>query len=453
MNGKKSSVWDAVSRWLPPSEDQNVEYWWKLTGPHVAHMMHAAGYPVEAQYDALLFHYHYIVPYLGPSPSGRNGPPAWNCLLGNEGSPLEYSWKWNTSAADSRPDVRYCIEAIGKYAGRPRDPLNQDASIELLYRLKDAVPTVDLTWTNHFLATLFDHDRGKYADEAARGDRFSSTIFVAPEWLDKGFSVKTYFLPRRLGTSVSAKGLTLAQWEESFAQIDPGNKAREALFEYLTNDPEGQQLTPFMLAVDNVEPSKSRLKLYFLGPRNSFASVRSIMTLGGKKPVDEAHLQELRSLICAVSGIDEAHPEDQDTPFTAAHYTDGTKDNFGQLPEVLHNYVYYFDIAPGRSLPDVKFYTPVRGYGPDDAALAEGLMGWMEKRGRGQYNAEYLGVLKQLNRHRQLHDGKGAHIFISCLITKDGELDITSYLGAEAVDPSKTAQARQRKTRRRSDSR
>ncbi|KAI1261846.1 aromatic prenyltransferase [Xylariaceae sp. FL1019] len=450
---KPGSVWDAVTRWLSSSTNRDVEYWWKLTGPHVSYMMQAAGYAVEAQYDALIFHYHWIIPYLGTAPTGR-GRLAWNSLLGNEGSPIEYSWKWNTATAGARPDVRYCIEAIGQYAGRPLDPLNQDASIELLHRLQDAVPTVDLTWTNHFLATLFDHDRGKYADEAAKGAHFTSTIFIAPEWVDKGFNVKTYFLPRRHGATVNAKGLTLAQWEESFVQIDPGNKARDVLFDFLANDPEGQYLTPYMLAVDNVKPSKSRLKLYFIASRSSFASVRSIMTLGGRKRVAEDLLQELRSLICAVSGVDPGFPEDQETPFTAAHYTDDTKDNFGELPEILHSYVYYFDIAPGRALPDVKFYTPVRGYGPDDATLATNLMGWMEQRGRGRYNDEYMGVLEQLNRHRNLHDGKGAHIYLSCLIKEDGELDITSYLGAEAVDPVKSrGQTSTRRTRRRSDSR
>jgi hypothetical protein len=53
-------VWAAVSQWLAPS-NADLEYWWKLTGPQVAHMMVAAGYSTEAQYNALLFHYHWIV--------------------------------------------------------------------------------------------------------------------------------------------------------------------------------------------------------------------------------------------------------------------------------------------------------------------------------------------------------------------------------------------------------
>ena len=78
---------------------------------------------------------------------------------------------------------------------------------------------------------------------------------------------------------------------------------------------------------------------------------------------------------------------------------------------------------------------------------------WMEERGRGKYAQEYLGVLEQMNKHRRLEDGKGAHVYISCLIKKDGELDITSYLGAEAVDPlQREKTGRTGGTRRRSDS-
>jgi len=207
-----------------------------------------------------------------------------------------------------------------------------------------------------------------------------------------------------------------------------------------------------MLAVDNVKPSQSRLKLYFIASQSSFASVRRIMTMGGRKPVLEEHLQELRSLICTVSGLDPDFLEDQETPFTSSHYTSATKDNFGELPEILHSYIYYFDIAPGKSIPDIKFYTPVRGYGPNDRELAENLIDWMEARGRGNYAREYPKVLEHLNQHRRLEDGKGAHIYISALIKKDGELDITSYLGAEAVDPSRRVPRRRRGTRRRSDS-
>ncbi|KAI0435999.1 dimethylallyl tryptophan synthase GliD1 [Xylaria telfairii] len=415
------AVWEAISRWLPLA-NPDLEYWWKLTGPHVAHMMEAAGHSVEAQYNALLFHYSYMVPYLGHAPK-HDGRLQWNSLLGNKGSPIEYSWKWNTTKAG--PDVRYCIEAIGPYAGRSLDPLNQDASMEMLHRTAEAIPTVDLSWTNHFVDILFDHNRGNLAADGA-----TTTILIAPEWLEKGFNIKTYFIPRRPD---SKSLLTLEEWEKYMAQLDPNNKARKAMYDFISNDPEGQSLSPYMLAVDNIKPSKSRLKLYFLTTHTSFSSVRTIMTMGGYKKVREEYLQELRSLICAVAGVPQDFPEDQELPSTSNDHTTWTKDNTGEVPGVIRCNVYYFDIAPGKSVPDIKVYIPVRDYSPKDYELAGQLIDWMKKRNRGAYASAYLDMLRYLNKYRRLEDSKGAHSYISCLIKEDGELDITSYLGAEAV--------------------
>lgn len=54
------AVWLALKKWLPAQND-DLEYWWGLTGLHLAIMLEAAGYTTEKQYNALLFHYHWIV--------------------------------------------------------------------------------------------------------------------------------------------------------------------------------------------------------------------------------------------------------------------------------------------------------------------------------------------------------------------------------------------------------
>lgn len=64
-NGVKGSnqpagAWAALSRWLP-SRSPDTDYWWALTGPHLATMAEAAGYAIEQQYEQLLFLYHWIV--------------------------------------------------------------------------------------------------------------------------------------------------------------------------------------------------------------------------------------------------------------------------------------------------------------------------------------------------------------------------------------------------------
>lgn len=187
---------------------------------------------------------------MGPAP-GPDGKVQWKSLLGVEGSPIEYSWKWNTAAG--KPDIRYTMEAIGAFAGTAMDPLNQQATIEMLHRIADVVPSIDLTWTNHFLATLFDHDRAKYAQEVKDGAHLTTTVVVAPEWLPKGLSLKTYFVPRRLGQK---DGLPIALWEESLAQLMPTSVSRTAMHDFLKNHPEGQLLNPLYVSMS--DPTRPR---------------------------------------------------------------------------------------------------------------------------------------------------------------------------------------------------
>ncbi|KAI0393716.1 dimethylallyl tryptophan synthase GliD1 [Xylariaceae sp. FL0594] len=425
-----TNIWSSLSQWLPP-RDVDSDYWWKLTGEHLANMLEAAGYTLERQYSSLLFHYHYVVPYMGPKP-GPDGTLKWPSLLGVEGSPIEYSWKWNTPTKE--PDVRYTMEPINQFSGTAMDPLNQAASKEMLHRISEVVPTVDLTWVNHFLATLYDHDVSKYNKEKEAGAHFSTTVVHAPEFLPKGLNLKTYFVPRKLGQTEGQ--ISLAEWEDSLAKLDPVNPARDALYEFLKENDEGKLLTPFMLAVDDVAPAKSRLKFYFQTPHTSFSSVREIMTLGGRISVPESSLQDLRSLIGAVTGIGEDFPENEEVP-CAAEYDPAAKDNFVELPILLSGYLYYFDIAPGAALPDVKFYSPVRRYGRDDLSLATATVEWMNAHGRAGYGERFLSMLHSLAQHRRLEEGKGIQTYVSCLIRKNGELDITTYLGPEAFDPAR----------------
>ncbi|QPG95230.1 aromatic prenyltransferase (DMATS family) [Epichloe festucae Fl1] len=363
---------------------------------------------------------------MGKAPT-PDGAPRWPSILGVEGMPLEYSWKWNSPTG--QPEVRYTLEGIGRFSGTDMDPLNHDASREFLYRLHASVPSVDVTWFNHFLATLYDHDRSKYALEAAQGARYSTTIMFAAEFAPKGLGMKTYFIPRKLGQT-RAGHIPMSVWEESLAQLDPGNEARKATYEFL-DTPEGKLLSPFLLSFDNVTPAQSRLKFYFRTPHTSFKSLREILTLGGRISYPEDKMQQLRGLIIAATGIEADFPEDEDVPLTP-FYNRAAEKAFAEVPALLSGYIYYFDMAPGAKLPEVKFYVPVRHYGLDDWSLARGVTGWMESQGRGQFVQGYLSMLRSLSPKRPLDQGKGIQAYLSCMIKKNGELDVTSYVAPEA---------------------
>lgn len=155
-----------------------------------------------------------------------------------EGLPIEYSWKWNTGT--DMPEIRYTIDAKGRFTGTVMDPLNQEASRELLHHLQEVLPGVNLEWTNHFFATLFDHDRHKYVKEAtAGGAQSTTTVMIAAEFKPSGFTIKTYFSPRRLGM----RNVPLALWREAIDKVCPRSAAGDVLYDFL-NDPEGKLLCP-----------------------------------------------------------------------------------------------------------------------------------------------------------------------------------------------------------------
>jgi DMATS type aromatic prenyltransferase len=391
------------------------------------------------------------VPYMGPAPRSIDSMIKWKSQLQLDGTPMEYSWKWNTRT--SPPDVRYGVEPIGQFAGTQLDPLNQRASLEVLHRLASALPGVDLSWTNHFISTLFDHDNTKYAKEAASGAHLGTSLLVSVELLRSGTGLKTYFQPRKLG---QIGLMPRSHWVSAIKLLDPEqNPSLQALHEFLTTSAEGKLLSPFCLSVDNVDPAKSRLKWYFNSPHTSFVSVREIMTLGGRinTPKLEQQLVDLYELVKTVTGLPQDFSEASEVPAAAAPQYDAlAKDNFAELDTLLIGNVYFFDIAPGKSLPEIKFYTPVRNYGRDDLSLATGLAQWMEAHGRGAYARNYLQMLETLGEHRRLDAENGLQTFLSCQFKSNGDLDITSYLAPEAFHPLRMERRRSpRSTLRRGD--
>ncbi|KAH8589371.1 dimethylallyl tryptophan synthase GliD1 [Bisporella sp. PMI_857] len=440
QDGRPTHAWKTLNQVLP-SRTPDLDYWWAFTGRHLAVMVDAADYAIEKQYEALLFHYHWTVPYMGPANLAK-----WKSLVNPDGTPIEYSWKWNT--VHDKPEIRYDIEPIGESAGTILDPLNQLASKEMLHRLASAMPMVDVSLSDHFFATMYDHNNSKYMQEAVCGRQspLFTTILIAAEFSrKKDIRFKTYFQPRKLGQF--QKVLKIQDWEDSIQELDPNNKARALLHNFLANNPEGKLLNPFSISPDNVAPSKARMKWYFNTPHTSFASVREIMTLGGK--VDRSQLTEqladMQDLIKTVLALPSDFPEDKHVAASARYQLTVTGD---EQPALMPGFVYYFDIAPGYYIPEIKLNIPLRNYGREDRGLAQSIVDWMTARGRGAFGQNYLDMLENMSEDGPLSESTGLQSFISCLLRKNGELDITTYISAKAANPE---QSSKRSTRRRDE--
>lgn len=66
-------------------------------------------------------------------------------------------------------------------------------------------------------------------------------------------------------------------------------------------------------------------------------------------------------------------------------------------------------------------------------------MKWMASRGRDGYSLRFLRMLETVAGHRRLDEGLGLHSYVTCLV-KGGELDVTSYMGAELLHPQRQRQ-------------
>ena len=389
-------------------------------------MLKEAGYSIHQQYEALLFHYHYVVPRLGAMPD-INGHPRFESPLGPDGCPIEYSFKWDQNSSD--PDVRYAVACYGDYTGSSADPFNIESTKDIIYQLSLKFPSIDLTWFNQLTSLVYDSHKANYTSS---GGLPTTTMLVGFELLKTGLMLKAYFIvTESLRQGISAFDRSF--WYSAVNEIVPSSSAAEKVFNFLAYDHYGQKLNPAVLAIDCVVPSKSRFKFYHHTPDTSFKAVRSIMTLGGKIKGLEDQLNDLHSLIKAVVGLPSDFPETEQVPTTTAKYDDGLQ-FFNNVPEVMSGYILYFDIKPGADLPDIKIYVPTRNYSQSDALVAGGLGTWMKDHGRGKYVENYDRILQSICTHRGLDEGNGLHSFVSCAISK-GELAITSYLEPEPYHP------------------
>ncbi|KAJ6035797.1 aromatic prenyltransferase [Penicillium herquei] len=268
-------TWEVTSKWL--STTAASQPWWELVGAQLTMLAHNAQYSPEKQLEVILFFYTQVVPSLGKlqTPADPGWETRWRSLLTNDGSPVEHSWKWNADGSHG-PEVRYCIEAIGPQTGTSSDPYNYLATKALVEQLVPLLPAMDLTWF-YKLADTLQISRCQPATENPEAP--PSSTFIAFEHVAEGIVPKVYFLPTCDPESQGPPTFTTFG-NAIRAAVGEKIEAADAVFEYVSNDPIGRTMSPDMLAIDCVDPAKSRLKLYASSSEASLESIVSIMSLG-----------------------------------------------------------------------------------------------------------------------------------------------------------------------------
>lgn len=335
-------------------------------------------------------------------------------------SPLEYSWNWDTPKTS--PKIRYSFELIGPTAGRRRDSFNQEMIPGFVSTLASVFPDIDWQWFNALSEAFCDTSSMKSPKRLADTASSSSSVFFAFE-LGRKIAMKAYFVPVKAEQVGCSRLQVLSEAVESLKGDQFEFPAYSYFINFVETTPEGSELETIGAAIDCIDPKLSRLKLYMRSPRTSFGSVCTIMSMNEEvTSFNMTAREELFYLWCLVLGLDESFSRTEELPRTE-HLTAG----------VLYN----FDIKQGNAKPDTKIYIPVRHYGKNDLAIAEGLGTYLRKKGRDRFVGNYMRALEGICAHRPLEGDCGLHTYISCAIAKDGSLSLTSYFSAEIYHVSR----------------
>lgn len=408
------TVWNKLDKsYRQP--DENLRYWWERMGRPLAVMLHSSGYTANQQYEALLFYQLVIVPYLGPRPASH--VPPWKSFMTDDHTPIEYSWKWPALPGDGLPEIRYAIEAMGPGTGTSADRLNQAPALALLDRVTHVVPGVDLALFHHFRNALFSTEERSVGTDAKGTD--ASTLLVAFDIGRKKVNVKAYFIPVGQPTPSSAANQILAAAKSAPCANLSAIKAMETFLDSESSS----TLQPFMIAIDCVEPSTSRIKVYVRSPQTSFDFTRHVLTLGGLHAIPEDTMVDIHDLWTLTLGIDASYPQDKDLSNPSSHATAGMCFNL--------------DVGPKGALPRVKAYIPVRHYSSNDNQVTGGLRTLLERKRCAGYASAYQATMHAL----EVEPGKalqetGIQTYISCAI-EQGKLNMTSYLSPQIYHPAR----------------
>jgi DMATS type aromatic prenyltransferase len=411
---KRAPVWQRINKWLPP-RDAHQDFWWDVTGQHLATMLHEAGYPLSRQYECLMFHYYIIVPRMGPRP-GPFGQPTFKSFMTDDFSPIEYSWKWGDTDNDP-PGIRLSVEHIGPNAGTALDLYNRASTIDVLDHLNAADTSIDPVWFKTFLHDFDPHNTNTNTNTNTDEGDWGSSLFTAYELGTEKIAVKAYFVPRTPSVCQEFFSHGFERAMKNVYGMDSSYlSAFSTLSDFLTSDPEGQKLQMIILGIDCVAPEKSRIKVYMRTPSTSINHIISILSLGGRRPLSQVSIDEIRDLWRATLSLDDTRSDEEDLP-SLNHETSGM--------------LFYFDIKPSSKLPDVKGYIPVRHYGKTDLSIADGLIGFLERHNRAKYKDRYMQMLEGISHQGDIVSSRGIHTYISFGIGKDSHLQLTSYFSPQ----------------------
>ncbi|KAF4338146.1 hypothetical protein FBEOM_7953 [Fusarium beomiforme] len=410
--------WHHVDANVQEALGRNGKYWWDRHGYALAILLEKSFYSYSDQVKILSFFARSISPWLGPV--DQSGVVQWKSFMTDDHNPVELSWDWSTERKP--PTIRLSLEPISENAGT-KDVFNEYGPPGFLDALLNASSNHNMEWFNHFNA--FFNDGVSIPVDMGH----TSKLFWAFNLVANDLAGKVYFTPRYKAVATGKTNLQIISEAIEAAPLSShdGLSALHMFQEYVKEQTESP-LEVEALAIDLVNPSQSRLKIYFRSRQTSFESVRDIMTLHGRliNSKTEKHaakgLQNLRRLW---DGIFNQEGVSDETPLPGSdHETAGI--------------LYYVDFHLGAQMPKVKVYLPVRHYAKNDWAVTEAVSSYMSSTLKGLHGVSYLQennaplafqeAMSDVFGEETLRQGTGKQTYVSCSFQPGGVLRVTSYI-------------------------
>ncbi|KAF9241491.1 hypothetical protein DTO027I6_9085 [Penicillium roqueforti] len=393
----------------------DISLWVEDVGSMLQSMLVMAGYPSDSESLHTKFFRESVARSLGSHPKGCGPPDSWKSFMTDDHTPVELSWCWSTSLAT--PTVRYSVEPIGPSAGQEVDPINTAASQRLLGDALCLTNDLDLYLHRHLQSLLLSRN------EPARREHQKSLppqsqSFMAFDLLEKSIVVKQYYLPA--WKALEEEKTKISVIRDAFQKLPaPAKGLLDSIYifnEFLDSFPDNLRPVAEIVAIDCLDPSQSRLKIYVRSPFTTLKSVIEMLSLGGRAPKTQDELDSLRELWCSVFDLNPAEYLDDQPLSEKEHRTGGI--------------LYYFELKRGAKIPKSKAYLPVRHYAKNDEQIARGLSEYLARRGRTLATGSYYDGVKKLCKHRDLADGLGFHTYI-CWASDQGQWNVTAYFNPE----------------------
>ena len=377
--------------------------------------MHEAGYAQIAHDSGLDFFEHNVIPYLEHTPL-QSQPGRWRSFMTDDFSPFEYSWSWEKS-----PRIRYSFEPIGAEAGTAADFFNRKRPLGCAQKLQLAVPESDWRQFNFFADTFYGSEAVmNRRPESDRGSSSPSSIFFAVELGRSETLIKAYLIPV---VAEQTQQPRLSVLSKSLEKCSTDVSAYLLLEQHIVQRQACDPIHIAGIAVDCIDPSAARLKIYLRSKETSFTEVCSLLTLDQKiQTWTSEAIADLWKLWKLVLDLPPEHSMD---------------DPLEQVNHETSGVLYHFDIRPGRAWPESKVYIPVKHYGRNDRKIAESLVAFLSEHEQGEYTEKFLKAIERLCSYRRLEDDRGMQTYISCDVKSGGRLGITSYISPELNHPGR----------------